>query len=537
MTPAPVYQVASSKPVPQVQHAHQPQSAHQPPNAHQQISTSQTDISRQFPASKSRPNGSATFVGEHSAVKSTTRNVQNNADPKRSLAGSPRANITGSNDKIADSQSRDNGMVGNNRQQQSQAQPREPPPYDYPHHRKPANQMLAAKSESASALPEVDNATKQQQKLLRQANSDSQLLAPTASSAAAEPTTVTSALDVLKSGVTSSAGSPTTQNTSQTRAPRYASRSVIANTYMNKLSSNALDQYRKNMSLLYGDQQQVTDPAASPSGAPAVTSGRDASMSSPSAAEQSTSSASSRDSPLGSQPYTSLNQPAVKVDRLSNGVTSAGHATATANGAAVPPPYNIEPERAKLRPGAPRPLRRRLSSGGDSPMAVAKAEVRNRSYDEEQTSFSTQADDSSDKRRSPPDSYHSQSDTSPTPITQPEPNQVLDPPDLIRMDVIRKDTEPDTSNDSHNFSELENIPYADDDSVSSKQSSPVKSLTGVQSQLRGGIFLKPGKPKRSVKFNPLALLLDAALEGELELVVKSAHAVSKPARRHVLLPK
>ena len=143
---------------------------------------------------------------------------------------------------------------------------------------------------------------------------------------------VTSALDVLKSGVTSSAGSPTTQNTSQTRAPRYASRSVIANTYMNKLSSNALDQYRKNMSLLYGDQQQqqqVTDPAASPSGAPAVTSGRDASMSSPSAAEQ--SSASSRDSPLGSQPYTSLNQPAVKVDRLSNGVTSGGHATSTAS--------------------------------------------------------------------------------------------------------------------------------------------------------------------------------------------------------------
>ena len=78
-------------------------------------------------------------------------------------------------------------------------------------------------------------------------------------------------------------------------------------------------------------------------------------------------------------------------------------------------------------------------------------------------------------------------------------------------------------------STFDSIPFADESATNSPAHLPQQHAP-VQPVVRGGIFLKPNKPRRNVEFDPLALLLDAALEGELDLVVRSARAVEDPSQ-------
>ena len=140
-------------------------------------------------------------------------------------------------------------------------------------------------------------------------------------------------------------------------------------------------------------------------------------------------------------------------------------------------------------------------------------------YDEEQTSFSTNDDGD----------MTSAAEGEPSDLEQPARNSSSQAPDLIRVDDIRSDTEDlPTSADvtSSDVTAFDSIPFADD----SATNTPSRSAQPAHPVVRGGIFLKPNKPRRNVEFDPLALLLDAALEGELDLVMRSARAVADPSQ-------
>jgi apoptosis-stimulating of p53 protein 1 len=231
----------------------------------------------------------------------------------------------------------------------------------------------------------------------------------------------------------SSAATSTTTTTSPTKTYRYAPKSVIANTYMRKLGTNALEQYRKNMSALYSspDQQPPAQPTAT--------------------------------------------------------VHPIAH---DANGTASSP-YNIDPERARLayhtRPNAPRPLRRRLSSGevpqvgdfmrGNSSQAPGLAPVRSPSFEDDA-------------------------------FVRHETNN------NVHKDSEPKEGEPPTSPSRTNVT-----------SLLQKKKGNLKKQTSLRNN------------SRRVTFDPLALLLDASLEGELDLVMRSAELVSyldsRAACRHL----
>ncbi|ELT99489.1 hypothetical protein CAPTEDRAFT_154009 [Capitella teleta] len=215
----------------------------------------------------------------------------------------------------------------------------------------------------------------------------------------------------------SSASSTSPTTTSPSKTYRYAPKSVIANTYMRKLGSNALEQYRKNMSALYSSSE---------------------------------------------------NQPTATVQPI----TAQDETSASS-------PYNIDPERARLayatRPNAPRPLRRRLSSG-EVPQAG----------DFQRVSNMTQA-----------------------PGLAPVRSPSLEDEAFVRHEP----------NNNHKEDE------------SAKESCHMPRSTSLLQKKKGNLKKQTSlhRNPRNVTFDPLALLLDASLEGELDLVKRSAEQVPDPS--------
>ena len=75
------------------------------------------------------------------------------------------------------------------------------------------------------------------------------------------------------------------------------------------------------------------------------------------------------------------------------------------------------------------------------------------------------------------------------------------------------------------------IPFAETESSGSEEGGDKKHVTSILQRGRRGIA-EQGKGKklsRRVSFDPLALMLDASLEGELELVKKCARDVPNPS--------
>ena len=296
---------------------------------------------------------------------------------------------------------------------------------------------------------------------------------PVSSSLDTSGASVNDALSVLmNTGATTSPTGTTASTTASKPTYRYAPRSVIANTYMSKLGSGALDQYRKNMSQLY---------SSFPGTEHATEKGEGDNSANAQSTDQTTA-------PVGS----TSSQP--------EHTTPTSAFDSFANGPGTP---SKDAERLRYRPNAPRPLRRRLSTG-DSP---------------------------------------------PTGTTAPK--GLARGVDVIRgIDVVRVDAIQDAYNnnnfqtESTSFTGPDNIPYAD-----SGDASPVKRPTSPprNTTVSPTITVSPHVPlplrkkkgsslksrdgartghKRRVSFDPLALLLDASLEGELELVKQCAQQVN-----------
>jgi len=245
---------------------------------------------------------------------------------------------------------------------------------------------------------------------------------------------------------------------------RYAPKSVIANTYMRKLGSSTLEKYRANMSALYkdfvpGTTQNVDNKTP---GSPTATV---------------------RPLQAGSG-TTDVQGQGQGYDRLSNG----------------PAPYPGDVEK-RHRPNAPRPLRRRLSQEGAS------------------------------------DDYHSRtggSRLSPTQegVTSFQGNRPTSPPssdDVMR--VVRVDHVQDSLTVYQDTSKASSHSYnSDSTSGISTETSSGSLITEREKSLPAPLRHKKTNLKnkdsvrnsRRVSFDPLALLLDASLEGELELVKRTA---------------
>ena len=242
---------------------------------------------------------------------------------------------------------------------------------------------------------------------------------------------------------------------------RYAPKSVIANTYMRKLGSSTLEKYRQNMSALYKDF------------VPGVNQGTDKTPGSPTATVR----------PL--QQGSEVTQGAPQsYDRLSNG-------PATFSGGEV---------EKRHRPNAPRPLRRRLSQEG-----------------------------STDEYPSRPGSG---SRLSPTQEGFPGPKSPLGDDVFSHPQVVRVNHEQD-SYDSKTSVSFHQSYGSDSTSGVSTETSSNLSERGKEKNLPAPLRNKKtnlkkkdsvGKSRR-VSFDPLALLLDASLEGELELVMRTAKEV------------
>ena len=250
---------------------------------------------------------------------------------------------------------------------------------------------------------------------------------------------------------------------------RYASHDVIASTYMGKKHPSAIDQFKKNVSQYYKEFQEET---------------------------------------------------VQKEDRVT-GDTEPVNQTGEEGGApgqileGGQPVYNIDPELSRYggKPNAPRPLRRRLSSG-DSPEA----------HPPKQKIFHEEATPKPVHTQVPVTTASGNSDAPSKPVST--------EPDLVRVDDIQKEASECEDEDRPVFTEEdikvglqeeEKIPFADDQSAS-----PLKeSLPVALRRKKGNLKTKDSTSRsRRVSFDPLALLLDAALEGELDLVMKSAHEVS-----------
>ncbi|KAK6183377.1 hypothetical protein SNE40_010872 [Patella caerulea] len=81
----------------------------------------------------------------------------------------------------------------------------------------------------------------------------------------------------------------------------------------------------------------------------------------------------------------------------------------------------------------------------------------------------------------------------------------------------------DNSNNSKNESQENNKSAKDTTNINKNKTDKSKVLKRVRSNLKGN---NPNKSKNRVSFDPLALLLDASLEGELELVKRTASQVT-----------
>ena len=307
-------------------------------------------------------------------------------------------------------------------------------------------------------------------------------------------TEVSSALSVLKSG-------PSTTVVNTKPSYRYAPKSVIANTYMRRLGPGALDQYRKNMNELYsqllpGQSGVIGDPFYAPS-SPTV-----------------------KVHPLHMEPepksqVNSTQSPSKESEHEHSG--SQDSSEGSDNGKGVPsayrgvPPYDMDVERIRYQTNAPK-LRRRLSSG-ESDFSQHK----NTSQSETSNS-----------------SVHIVSKRTSTTVTEKEHDRSLidSTPEIVRLDDLQ---------DSYNNNKLDNdafdkavIPFSEAERESPeepREGEPMvkENLSVVQRRRKGNLRTahSSSKQMRRVSFDPLALLLDASLEGELALVKRTAKEVSQ----------
>ncbi len=308
---------------------------------------------------------------------------------------------------------------------------------------------------------------------------------------------VSSALSVLMSG-------PSTTVVNTKPSYRYAPKSVIANTYMKRLGPGTLDQYRKNMNKLYSELLPGQTPkdgynysvTSDPSRIPESPTARVAplNMSGGVVREEHTAPSS-----------LSFDKSSTPSDAMARDMGTEQYSNTTLlddNSNRNPPPYKGAPpydmnERMRYKPNAPK-LRRRLSSGeSDDLVRIVR---------------------SPQKAETPQSNPESQNEDTLTENTS--------TPDIVRLDDLQDsfnnnnfEVEVLGGNDKSNVEDHEE-PREGEPSV--KQSLPV-ALRKRKGNLRSA---NSGNKSRRVSFDPLALLLDASLEGELALVQRTAREVS-----------
>ena len=304
-------------------------------------------------------------------------------------------------------------------------------------------------------------------------------------------TDISSALSVLKSG-------PSTTIVNTKPSYRYAPKSVIANTYMRRLGPGALDQYRKNMNQLYSQLLP---------GQTAVLGESSNTPSSPTAKVHPLNVESN------TKPQNKAEQsPPEQSEHEHSG--SQDSSEGSENGKGVPPayraapPYDMDVERMRYQTNAPK-LRRR-SSSGESDFSHHRNTSQGERYNSSSQNVSLRAT-SPEKEMD-----HSQADTT---------------PDIVRLDDLQ---------DSYNNNKVDNDPFdkaviplseADRESPEEpregeptvRENLPV-ALRGKKGNLRTAH--SSSRHSRRVSFDPLALLLDASLEGELALVKRTAKEVN-----------
>ena len=259
------------------------------------------------------------------------------------------------------------------------------------------------------------------------------------------PNAVSSALSVLMGSTTTS-----TTTAAGTSKPtyRYAPKSVIANTYMRKMGTGAIDQYRKNMTALYKDfyPHGVEEGAAPDKTSPTSTS------SSSSSSSQSNNNNSPAKPDLQSQSDDTPSRP--------DPPPYPGTTRAQSPQKMAPPPY------PGYRTTAPRPLRRRLSVG-----------------------------ESDDVPTSPRGEGSGNLATTDAQVGA----------QISRVSPQRQTVPPVATTTGNGQTGV----------VMRRKKTNLKSKDSARSI------------SRRVSFDPLALLLDASLEGELELVKRTAAEVSR----------
>ncbi|KAK9870749.1 hypothetical protein WA026_009711 [Henosepilachna vigintioctopunctata] len=112
----------------------------------------------------------------------------------------------------------------------------------------------------------------------------------------------------------------------------------------------------------------------------------------------------------------------------------------------------------------------------------------------------------------------------------------IEMPAAFQYQTVEKPLDSPSSIDSkdkeHNDKdEVDRVVSSDDGSESKSQNKDEKPIDGVIRRCKKGNLKQNGKQNlsRRVSFDPLALLLDASLEGELELVKKTASQVTNPS--------
>ena len=259
---------------------------------------------------------------------------------------------------------------------------------------------------------------------------------------------------------------PPTTTAASKPSYRYAPKSVIANTYMSQLGSKSLEQYQQNR---HAEQQRVP-------GSPTAK----VQPMSPPQSERLTTEASSPAKP-GASPHSPHYHHHHRRPHSPPANTQYDPYSNEPPPYPVVPPYKIDPH---YRPNAPRPLRRRWSI--------------------------TEMDEHPKHGQVRPQPPQSDAETS-----KPESS----PPDVIRVDQTIQEDKPTTLL-------KDDVPFIDDSSTRNTPP-PAKAVPVPVTRRKTNIKNKNSqKSSKRVSFDPLALLLDASLEGELELVKTTARQVN-----------
>ena len=267
--------------------------------------------------------------------------------------------------------------------------------------------------------------------------------------------------------------SPQRSQQSESRAPRYASTGVIANTYTSRLSQAAMEKYQKNMNQLYNKDKWSNSKSSVDS------------------------TNSEQSGPPPGRPFSPSFDESSNLQRRENKQFGSFDSNDGARYRGNPPPYPasvVEPERTYYHPNAPRPLRIRRPSLGEA--------------DDPRVKHSNLALLSPSKQNKTPSPQGSQQARPTTDVSQL--NTLPEHP--VNKTSTSQPPQPQTS------------PVKLEQKKESDQPSHVQKV--VLRQKKSNVRNK-GTPKgsRRVSFDPLALLLDASLEGELELVMRTAREV------------